>query len=277
MLENTDKIFFNLKEKDVLIHNITNYVTVNSCANILLAVKASPIMSDEIEEVEEITAICGGLNINIGTLNSATIKSMFKAGVRANELGKIVVLDPVGTGASKLRTKTTNKLINEVKFDVIKGNISEIKTIALGENKTKGVDANISDKISEDNIDETVNFVKELSNKLDCIIVVTGAIDIVANCDKAYIIKNGDEMMGKITGTGCMLSSVICAYVVANKESDLLDVVANAVCCMGIAGEIAKNRIGNQDGNASYSNYLVDAMFNMTSDLVKSGASYEIR
>ena len=133
------KMLENVRGKCPLIHNITNYVTVNDCANIVLACGASPIMSDDQSEVEEITTICGGLNINIGTLNKRTIESMFLAGKRANALSHPVVLDPVGAGASKLRTETAQKLLEEVKFTVIRGNISEVKTLASGAGTTKGV------------------------------------------------------------------------------------------------------------------------------------------
>ena len=122
----------NVRAKCPLIHNITNYVTVNDCANIIIACGAAPIMADDRDEAAEITSLCGGLNINIGTLNSRTIASMFLAGKRANELGHPVVLDPVGAGASKLRTDTAIQLLEEVKFTVIRGNISEIKSLASG-------------------------------------------------------------------------------------------------------------------------------------------------
>ena len=140
-----DECMKNLRESTPLIHNITNYVTVNDVANILLACGASPIMSDESEDVYDITSICGGLNINIGTLNERSIKAMFVAGHRANELGHVVLLDPVGAGASRLRTETALKLTTEIHFDVIRGNISEIKTLALGSGTTKGVDADVAD------------------------------------------------------------------------------------------------------------------------------------
>ena len=129
-----------------LIHNITNYVTVYDCANIVLACGASPIMADDREEAVEITALCGGLNLNIGTLNSRTIESMLLAGKRANELGHPVVLDPVGVGASRLRTETALRFLRELSFTVIRGNISEIKTLALGSGTTKGVDADAADR-----------------------------------------------------------------------------------------------------------------------------------
>ena len=162
-------IFENVREKCPLIHNITNYVTVNDCANIVIACGASPIMADDKDEVEEITTICSGLNINIGTLNSRTIDSMLIAGKKANELSHPVVLDPVGAGASKLRTNTAMKLLSEVKFTVIRGNISEIKTLASGSGTTKGVDADVADKVTEENLDEVVAFTKVFAKKTDVI------------------------------------------------------------------------------------------------------------
>lgn len=127
-------------------------------------------MSDDIDDVEDITSICGGLNINIGTLNKNTIPSMFAAGKKANELGHVTLLDPVGAGASKLRTETANKLIDEVKFDVIRGNISEIKTLMLGSGSTKGVDADVADKVTEDNIDETIAKLKAFSKATEALL-----------------------------------------------------------------------------------------------------------
>ena len=160
------EIFDNVREKCPLIHNITNYVTVNDCANVVLACGASPIMADDKDEVSDIQTICGGLNINIGTLNSRTIESMLLAGKRANELGHPVVLDPVGAGASKLRTETANQLLKEVRFTVIRGNISEIKTLALGNGTTKGVDADLADRVTKENLDEAAAFAKAFAGKL---------------------------------------------------------------------------------------------------------------
>ena len=154
--------FENLRRTCPLIHNITNYVTVNDCANMVLACGASPIMADDAAEVEDITTICGGLNINIGTLNSRTITSMLLAGKKANQLGHPVVLDPVGAGASRLRTDTAFRLLRDVKFTVIRGNISEIKTLASGAGTTKGVDADVADKVTEANLDSAVAFAKPL-------------------------------------------------------------------------------------------------------------------
>ena len=147
------KIVKNVQNQTPLVHNITNYVTVNDCANIILACGGSPIMADEMTEVEEITTICQSLVINIGTLNSRTIEAMITAGKKANQLNHPVILDPVGAGASTLRTETVERLIKEVKFSVIRGNISEIKTLAAGTGQTLGVDASAADLVTDKNID----------------------------------------------------------------------------------------------------------------------------
>ena len=211
--------FENLRRTCPLIHNITNYVTVNDCANMVLACGASPIMADDAAEVEDITTICGGLNINIGTLNSRTITSMLLAGKKANQLGHPVVLDPVGAGASRLRTDTAFRLLRDVKFTVIRGNISEIKTLASGAGTTKGVDADVADKVTEENLDSAVAFAKAFAAQTGAVIAITGAIDIVADAEKAYCIRNGNAMMSSITGTGCQLSALTAAFVTANRTS----------------------------------------------------------
>jgi hydroxyethylthiazole kinase len=266
----------NVRRACPLIHNITNYVTVNDCANILLACGASPIMADDREEVSEITSICAGLNINIGTLNSRTIDSMVIAGKRANELGHPVVLDPVGAGASKLRTQTAKRLMNEVRFTVIRGNISEIKTLVSGSAATKGVDANIADRVTEENLNDTVDFAKAFALQSRGVLAITGAIDIVTDGQQAYCIRNGHPMMSSITGTGCQLSAMTAAFVTANPATPL-EAAAAAVVAMGYAGEIAHARLTNLDGNASYRNYIIDAIYNMTPEMLEKGASYEVR
>ena len=162
----------NVRKKSPLVHNITNYVTVNDVANILLACGASPIMADDRNDVEDITTICGGLNINIGTLNQNTVPSMLLAGKKANELGHQVLLDPVGAGAGTFRTETALNLMREVRFDVIRGNISEIKTLARGFGRTKGVDADAADAVTEDNLSGAVTFVREMAAGLGCIIAI---------------------------------------------------------------------------------------------------------
>ncbi len=270
------QIFKNVRQKAPLIHNITNYVTVNDCANMLLACGGSPIMTDERDDAVEITTICGGLNINIGTLNQRTIPVMFAAGERANELGHPVVLDPVGAGASGLRTDTAFQLLEKIKFSVIRGNISEIRTLALGSGTTKGVDADVADKITEENLDETVTFAKEFAHRIEAVVAITGAIDIVADGGRAFCIRNGHPMMSSITGTGCQLSALTAAFVTANPERPL-EAAAAAVCAIGLCGEIAHRRLTELEGNATYRNYIIDAMYRLTPAALKEGARYEVR
>ncbi|MBQ5877272.1 MAG: hydroxyethylthiazole kinase, partial [Treponema sp.] len=174
------KCFQTVRDTVPLIHNITNYVTVNDVANAILACGASPIMADDKCEVEEITSICNGLNINIGTLNQNTIESMFLAGKKANELNHKALLDPVGVGASSLRTNTALQLINEIHFDVIRGNISEIKALSGAKANTKGVDASSLDEVTQSNLDDAVAFMKELASKNNCVVAATGKYDLVA-------------------------------------------------------------------------------------------------
>lgn len=270
------KMLENVRKSNPLIHNITNYVTVNDCANIVLACGASPIMADDQNEVSDITTICNGLNINIGTLNCRTIASMLIAGKRANELNHPVVLDPVGAGASEFRTKTAMQLLKEVRFSAIRGNVSEIKTLASGSGTTKGVDADIADKVTEENLDEMIAFAKTFAEKTHSVIAITGAIDIVADGKKAYCIRNGHPMMSSITGTGCQLSAMTAAFITANPDQPL-EAVAASVTAMGYAGEIAHNRLSDLDGNATYRNYIIDAIYNMTPEMLEKGAKYEVR
>jgi hydroxyethylthiazole kinase len=266
----------NVRRFAPLVHNITNYVTVNDVANVLLACGGSPIMADDAEEVIDITTICGGLNINIGTLNQRTIPSMFLAGKRANELDHKVLLDPVGAGASKLRTETALKLLKEVKFDVIRGNISEIKTLAFGTGSTKGVDADVADAVTEETLDSTIQFVKDLSKQTGSIIAITGAIDLVGDSEKCYVIRNGRPEMGRITGTGCQLSGMMTAFLVANPDN-LLTAAAAAVCAMGVAGEIGWEHMQEGDGNSTYRNRIIDAIYNMDGETLERRAKYEVR
>ncbi len=265
----------NIRKTSPLIHNITNYVTANDCANILLACGASPTMADDASEVEEITTISNALNINIGTLN-AMVTGMFLAGKKANELGRPVVLDPVGAGASRLRTDTACKLIDEIRFTVIRGNISEIKTLASGSGTTKGVDADAADIVTEDTLDQTIAFVKAFAAKTGVVIAVTGAIDLVADAARAFVIRNGRPMMGRVTGTGCMLSAMTAAYLAANPGA-ALEAAAAAVCAMGVCGEIALERLQEGEGNATYRNRLIDAIYHLDAQTLEGRARYEIR
>lgn len=258
-----------------LVHNITNYVTVNDVANALLACGASPIMSDEPDDVEDITSICGGLNINIGTLNSRSIAAMHAAGKRAAQLNHVIVLDPVGAGASALRTSTALALADTLPLTAIKGNASEIKALAQGSATTQGVDANAADVVTEDNLLAQVTFAKNYASLQGCILAITGPIDLVTDGSRCFAIRNGRAEMEKITGTGCQIAGILTAYLVANPTTPL-EAAAAAVAVAGVAGEIAWKALLPGEGNASYRNRIIDAMCTMSAETLDACANYEV-
>lgn len=252
------EILEDVRHRAPVVHCITNYVTVNDCANVLLACGASPIMADDEDEVEEITKLSSALNLNIGTLNKRTVKSMYKAAKVANDIDIPVILDPVGAGASALRTETALNLISDIKISVIRGNMSEIRALARGYGVTRGVDANAKEVVTENNLVESIEFVKKLSEKLNAVIAATGAIDLIADAKGAYIVRNGVEMLSRITGSGCMLSALTAAFCSSNKAKNLESATAS-VLLMGQSGEIAYRRmIETKGGHGLFSAYLID-------------------
>ncbi|MCC8046868.1 MAG: hydroxyethylthiazole kinase [Clostridiales bacterium] len=373
------------------IHCITNYVSMNDCANILLACGASPIMAMDEAETAQITAACDGLTINIGTLSRTVIPAMLSSGRRANELGIPVVLDPVGAGASDFRTKSALLLLQEIHFTAIRGNASELRALAaalrgtdeqrmhtlvrpesdganvcaafaqketadggdyacgmVGAIHSSGVDVGASDRVTEENLDQWITFVKDFSRRTKAVVALTGAIDIVADAHSAFIIRNGHPMMSRVTGTGCQLSVLLAAFLAANGSKDSradtasgtagdmradaareyadgmhtnaarecadgmhtnaarecadgrhtnaakkcvddmhtaamsgdsknLQAAAAAVCAMGVCGEKAQKRLTALDGNATYRNYLIDAVSHLSPEDLEQEANYEMR
>lgn len=264
-----------VREKNPLVHCITNYVTVNDVANMLLACGASPVMADAAEEAADITAISSSTLINIGTLNKRTVESMKAAGIKANEMHHPVVLDPVGAGASEYRTNTVFELMKKIHFDVIRGNMSEIRTIADGTGTTKGVDASASDAVTEDTVIQNADFIRKLALTLETVIAVSGKIDIISDGKTVYLCRNGHEMMTKITGSGCMLGAVTAAYCGAEKDT-ILDSAAAAVSVTGLCGECAyKKTIASESGISSFRTNFIDAMSLITSELFLKGCRLE--
>ncbi|HAE62765.1 MAG TPA: hydroxyethylthiazole kinase [Eubacteriaceae bacterium] len=257
-----------IREKNPIVHNITNYVTANDCANILLGIGASPIMADEENEVEKIVSIADALVINIGTLNQRTVESMVKAGTMANKVGIPVVLDPVGCGASDLRKRTTLNLLEKVDFSVVRGNISEIKSAFNVKNHgSKGVDANEFD-CSE--IEEICLMADDFANQIEAVVAITGSIDVVSDGKETFIIKNGTKKMSRITGTGCMLSSLTGAFIAVNKAS--AETVSAVVAAMGLAGELGYSQ---GMGMGSYRVSLMDNISLMDDAVLREGNKIE--
>lgn len=247
-----------------LVHHITNYVTVNDCANITLGIGASPVMADSIHEVADIAAIASALVLNMGTLNERTIPSMLAAGQAANKKGIPVVLDPVGVGASPFRTATARELIQGVKISVLRGNISEIKSIAGMQSETKGVDAAASDAASTS---DGGQIAQTLAKKLDCVVVISGAVDVIADGSKIALVENGHPMLAGITGTGCMCSSLIGSFCGA-APGEIFTATVLAMACMGVAGEIAWEKAGHL-GGGSFHTALHDAISTMDDKILE--------
>lgn len=199
---------------------------------------------------------------------------MFAAGERAGELGHPIVLDPVGVGASALRTKTAGDLLDRLSVSVIRGNMSEVKALAGGAASTRGVDVCPDDAVTEGNLAASAAFARAFAAKTSAVVAITGAIDVVADAEHAFAIRNGSALMGRITGAGCMLSCVCAAFAVANPDA-LLDSQVAAVAGMGLAGQVAEERMGGLDGNGSFRTYLLDALFNLGGDALEAGARVE--
>ena len=228
------KILKHISKKKPIVHFITNYVTCNACANITLAVGGSPIMADEIDEMEEMVSIANALVINIGTINKRTFQSMLMAGKKANQLNIPVILDPCGVGATTLRKTAIKEILSSIKVSVIKGNYGEIATIykMLGldkmqeEAKSQGVDNNFKGKLND-----ILAISKFLAKHLNCIVCATGKIDITTDGNSVLQCRYGNKIMSKITGCGCMLNGIVACCCAIDKN--YLQATHNACCLFG--------------------------------------------
>lgn len=200
-----------LRERRPLIHHITNFVTANDCANITMCIGGSPIMADAVEEVSDMVSISNALVLNIGTLNAVQVASMIKAGKRANEIDIPVVLDPVGVGATRFRTEMTLKIMNEVKISILKGNAGEIGVLAGTGGKVRGVD-------SEGTGSDVIQGSKVLAERSGSIVISSGATDVITDGERTFLVDNGHNMMGSISGTGCMATSIVASFATVSDE-----------------------------------------------------------
>ncbi len=251
-----------VREKKPLVHNITNYVVMNYTANALLACGASPVMAHAAEEVEDMVSLAGALVLNIGTLSLPWIEAMLKAGKRANALDVPVILDPVGAGATRLRTDSAKKLLEKVSIQVVRGNASEILSLAgeKTESRTKGVD-------SIHTVDEVTEPAMILAKELKTILAITGAVDLITDGEKVYRVMNGHQMMGNITGTGCTATAMIGAFLAV--DSNPLEAATTSLAYFGLAGEKAAAKAF---APGSFQIALLDSLYEMEEEELKAGA-----
>ena len=253
-----------VKEINPLVLHYTNEVTINDCANITLALGASPLMSYSNEELEEIISISSSVVINIGTMNSSYKDLFIKAGKIANKYKKPIVLDPVGVFTTKARSTMVETLLNEVKFDVIKGNVSEIKYIGGFDVNGKGVDSFDDDE----NIDDII---KKVSKKLDCVIVATGKVDVITDGEKIIKIYNGTSKLKKITGTGCMTASLIGSFL--GTQIKALKCAAMGILTMSLCGELSDK---DDIGTGSFKVSLMDNVYKLDEEKLKKYSKVEV-
>ncbi len=242
-----------VREKRPVVHNITNYVAAAGCADITLAVGASPIMADEPEESGEVTLICDALVINTGTISERRLKAMLISGKAAKEKDIPIVFDPVGAGVSGYRTEAVKKILDTVRPDIIRLNASELQSLCTGDKNTYGVDA-----AGTEGINMIFSLAKRLASSRGAVVSVSGERDIVTDGNLSALIAGGHGMMRSITGAGCMLSSVIGAFAAANPEN-ILNAVIAASAVYGVCG---KRAYRDGIGTGTYRRNFFDEMTN---------------
>lgn len=255
-----------IKMKTPLVYHLTNTVTINDCANVTLAIGASPLMSFCAEEIEEIIGFASAVVINIGTMEASMRELALTAGKIANRLNKPVVLDPVGAGATTARKKLVEELLENVKFSVMKGNLAEIKALLNFDSLSRGVD-------SLEAGNDGLHAGKLLAEKYDTVAAITGAVDYIVSKDRALLIKNGSPLMGKVTGTGCMTASLIGSFLAGGSDSFIS--AAGGVLSMGLAGETAADHT-KTIGTGSLKVSIIDNLSMLSSDIIKEKNNIEV-
>jgi len=252
----------NIRHEKPLVHCITNIVVANFQANGLLALGASPIMADAVEEVEEMASISSAVVLNIGTLNSFTVESMLKAGKAANLANIPVVLDPVGAGATHYRKKVVHHLLQEINVSAIRCNAGELASIAGIDWSARGVDAGSGDT-------DVKNIALQVARNYNTTIAVTGEVDYITDGTTMVEIRNGHPFMPMVTGTGCLLSGITGAFLAVNHSESCLESIATSVTCYGIAGEIAAK---HADGPGNFYIQFLNTLHSLTEEDVRSYA-----
>jgi hydroxyethylthiazole kinase len=252
-----------IRERKPLVHQITNYVVMNETANATLALGALPVMAHAVEEVEEMAAVAGALVLNIGTLSEHWIEAMLLAAKAANAADVPVVLDPVGAGATRLRTETARRILDEAEIAVVRGNAAEIATLAGREAEIRGVE-------SIGAADSGAELAKAAASALGCVAAVTGPVDHVSDGSRTIAVANGDPLLGTVSGTGCMSTAITGCFLAA--ASSPLEAAAEALVAFGVAGEDAA--VGAK-GPGSFHVALYDALYNLDPDTLDARAKVE--
>jgi hydroxyethylthiazole kinase len=253
-----------IKKSSPLIHNITNYVVMESTANGLLAIGAAPVMAHAVDEVEDMIAIAHSLVLNIGTLSSSWVQAMVLSLKAANSKGIPVVLDPVGVGATHYRTKTVHSFLAQGEVTAIRGNASEIASLMDGHFSTKGVDSLLSSMDCRDQA-------RALASMNQCVVWMSGATDVITDDKRCILVHNGHSLMSKVTGMGCMATALTGAFLAINQ--DALLGCAHAAISMGVAGEIAAI---NCKGPGSFKLEFMDALYHLSLDQIEERIRVDI-
>jgi hydroxyethylthiazole kinase len=256
---NTIELLARIRQQAPLIHNITNFVVMNSSANILLAIGASPVMAHCQAEVEEMTSMAGALVLNIGTIQEDWLESMIVAAKTANSVGIPVILDPVGAGATRLRTEAIKEIMKNSSISVLRGNCSEVLSLGSADIKTKGVDSSLS--LSG----QTVVAAKQMAIDNKCVIAISGEEDCITDGKTTYQVTNGQSIMTKVTGTGCGLSAVTAAFC-AVADNNLTQATAAAFGFYGLCGDLAAK---SSDKPASFQVAFVDQLYSTGNEEIR--------
>lgn len=254
-----------IRERRPLIHSITNLVVMNETANAILCLGALPIMSHAKEEVEEMVSVAGALVLNIGTLEPDWVDAMELAGKKANALNIPVILDPVGAGGTKLRTESSMRLLKNVDISIIRGNSAEVASLVGLSAEIRGVES-----ISATGLIPSV--VADFAAKLKCVVAITGVVDIVSDGTRTATISNGDAMLGKVVGTGCMSNVIIASF--AAVESDMLRAAVGGLTAFGVAGEMAAVAAPERPG--SFHVELYNALYALDNITLRDRARIEM-
>ncbi len=253
-----------VRQKNPLVHNITNAVVTNFTANGLLALGASPFMADGIEEVADVAMIADAVLFNMGTLNESIVNSILTAGKVANKCNVPIVFDPVGAGATSYRTAIAQQIPKEIKLTVLRGNVAEVAHV-IGESwSIKGVDAGAG----EGNV---IQLAQKAAHSLGCIVVVTGQDDVITDGRTTYVASNGHPILTKVTGSGCLLGSVIAAFL-SVAEQQQIESVTEAVAFYGIAAEIAA---GKSQGPGSFQIEFLNQLALVTPEVVQQRSNIQ--